>query len=39
MNHVTRFLKQDGGYAIMSDGAQIEVSRRKKDNFLERLKP
>jgi two-component system, LytTR family, response regulator len=38
MNHVTRFLKQDGGYAIMSDGAQIEVSRRKKDNFLERLK-
>ncbi len=39
MNHVTRFLKQDGGYAIMSDGAQIEVSRRKKDSFLERLKP
>jgi two-component system, LytTR family, response regulator len=38
MNHVTRFLKQDGGYAIMSDGAQIEVSRRKKDMFLEKLK-
>ncbi|MGZ3885684.1 MAG: LytR/AlgR family response regulator transcription factor [Bacteroidia bacterium] len=37
MNHVTRFLKQDGGYAVMSDGSQIEVSRRKKDAFMERL--
>ncbi len=38
INHVVRFLKQDGGYAIMTDGAQIEVSRRKKDMFLEKLK-
>jgi len=37
MSHVVRFLKQDGGYAIMSDDAQIEISRRKKDQFLERL--
>jgi two-component system LytT family response regulator len=37
MGHVTRFLKQDGGYAVMSDGTQIEVSRRKKDAFMERL--
>ena len=37
MTHVVRYLKQDGGYAIMSDGAQIEISRRKKDMFLERL--
>jgi two-component system, LytTR family, response regulator len=37
MTHVVRYLKQDGGYAIMSDGAQIEISRRKKDLFLERL--
>jgi two-component system LytT family response regulator len=37
MNHVTRFLKQDGGYAVMTDGSQIEVSRRKKDAFMERL--
>ncbi len=37
MQHVTRFLKQDGGYAVMSDGTQIEVSRRKKDAFMERL--
>ncbi|MBI2722599.1 MAG: response regulator transcription factor [Bacteroidetes bacterium] len=37
MNHVMRFLKVDGGYAVMTDGAQIEISRRKKDQFLERL--
>ena len=37
MNHVVRFLKADGGYAVMSDGTQIEVSRRKKDAFLQRL--
>lgn len=37
MNHVIRFLKVDGGYAIMSDNSQLEISRRKKDAFLERL--
>lgn len=38
MNHVLRFLKEDGGYAVMSDGSKIEISRRKKDQFMERLK-
>lgn len=37
INHVIRFLKVDGGYAIMSDNSQLEISRRKKDAFLERL--
>lgn len=37
MNHVIRFLKEDGGYAIMSDNSKLEISRRKKDAFLERL--
>lgn len=37
MNHVVRYLKQDGGYVVMSDGTQIEISRRKKDHFLQRL--
>lgn len=35
--HVTRILKEDGGYAVMSDGSKIEISRRKKDSFLERI--
>lgn len=37
MQHVLRYLKVDGGYAVMSDGTQIEISRRKKDAFLEKL--
>jgi two-component system, LytTR family, response regulator len=37
INHVVRFLKQDGGYAIMSDNSQLEISRRKKEVFVERL--
>lgn len=37
MNHVVRYLKTDGGYAVMSDGTQIEISRRKKDAFVQRL--
>lgn len=38
MNHVIRFLKEDGGYAVMTDGTKIEISRRKKDQFMDRLK-
>jgi two-component system LytT family response regulator len=38
MNHVLRFLKEDGGYAVMSDGSKIEISRRKKEQFMDRLK-
>jgi two-component system LytT family response regulator len=38
INHVVRYLKVDGGIAIMSDDTKIEVSRRKKDEFLEALK-
>lgn len=37
INHVIRFLKEDGGYAIMSDHSKVEISRRKKDAFLQRL--
>lgn len=38
VGNVTRFLKEDGGYAIMKDGSKIEVSRRKRDVFLEKLR-
>jgi two-component system LytT family response regulator len=37
LQHVVRFLKEDGGYAVMSDGTRVEISRRKKDAFLQRL--
>jgi two-component system LytT family response regulator len=38
MNHMLRFLKEDGGYAVMSDGSKVEVSRRKREDFLNKLK-
>ncbi len=37
MNHVLRLMKEDGGYAVMTDGSRIEVSRRKKEAFMARL--
>ncbi len=37
LNHIVRVLKADSGYAVMSDNSQIEVSRRKRDEFLARI--
>lgn len=37
IRHVKKLLKEDGGYALMSTGAKIPVSRRRKDAFLELL--
>ena len=38
LNHVVRYLKTDSGIAVMSDGTNIEVSRRKNTEFLEAIK-
>lgn len=32
-----RYIKTDGGYAEMSDGFKVEISRRKKDDFVAML--
>jgi two-component system LytT family response regulator len=37
INHIVKYIKGRGGIAITSDGAEIEVSRRKKDDFLRAL--
>jgi len=37
LNEVARFLKEEGGYLIMNDGTQLEISRRKKEELLLRL--
>ncbi|MCB9446725.1 MAG: response regulator transcription factor [Flavobacteriales bacterium] len=37
LEHVSRYIKGEGGYVIMSDGSEVEVSRRKKAEFLERI--
>jgi two-component system LytT family response regulator len=37
LNQVKQFQRNDGGYVIMDNGRQLEVSQRKKKDFLEAL--
>lgn len=37
MKEVKQFLKTDGGYVRMSDQSLIEVSRRRKEEFLQEI--
>ncbi len=37
LSHIKKYVKGDGGYVIMSDNASVDVSRRKKDEFLQWL--
>ncbi len=34
LSYIDHFSKKDGGYVVMKDGAQIPISRRKKDEFI-----
>ncbi len=35
MNHIRRFVRADGGYVVMDDGATVSVARNRKEDFLE----
>ncbi len=35
--HIQKYLKGKGGYVLMSDGSEVEVSIRKKEAFLKRI--
>jgi two-component system LytT family response regulator len=37
LTHVSKYVKGEGGYVIMSDGESVEVSRRKKAELLTKL--
>lgn len=37
LNVVSRYIRGDGGIAIMNDHSEIDIARRKKDEFLNRL--
>jgi two-component system, LytTR family, response regulator len=37
LQHIKKYIRGEGGYVIMSDDSQVEVSRRKKIEFLELL--
>jgi two-component system LytT family response regulator len=38
MSCVRKFIKDDGGYTVMTDGSKIPVARRRKEEFLNLLK-
>jgi two-component system, LytTR family, response regulator len=37
INYIKSYIRQDGGYILMTDGTRIPVSRRKKDKIMEIL--
>lgn len=37
LDYIQSYVKGDGGYVIMSDNTSLDVSRRKKESFLERM--
>lgn len=37
LDHVVKYTKGEGGVVTLSDGSEIDVSRRKKEEFLQRL--
>jgi two-component system, LytTR family, response regulator len=37
MRHIRQYQKGEGGQVVMADGSQVEISRRKKDEFIQQL--
>lgn len=37
LNHIIKYVKGEGGYVIMSDNSSVDVSRRRKEDFLKAL--
>jgi two-component system LytT family response regulator len=37
MNHISKYVKGEGGQVVMSDNSTVDVSRRKKEDFLRAL--
>ncbi len=35
INHISKFVRGDGGYIVMPDGTQITISRGKRDEFFQ----
>ena len=39
LNEVEKYIKGEGGYLIMSDGSNIDVSKTRKDDLIQKLQP
>jgi len=37
-NHLKKYLRDDGGYVVMSDGKNIPIAKRRKEEFLSRMR-
>jgi two-component system LytT family response regulator len=37
LSFLNRYKKGEGGFVIMEDGSELEVSRRRKDEFLDAI--
>jgi two-component system, LytTR family, response regulator len=37
LNEVAKYIRGEGGYVVMSDGATVSVSRSRKDSLLKRF--
>jgi len=38
LKHIERYQRADGGSIVMSDGAEVDISRRRKDSFMRAFK-
>lgn len=38
LNYMRMFMKGEGGYVVMADGKEIEVSRRRRPSFMEQMR-
>ena len=39
LNEVEKYIKGEGGYLMMSDGNNIDVSKQRKETLLQKLQP
>ena len=37
LNEVTKYVRGEGGYLVMSDGSNVNVSRGRKEGLIKRL--
>src|SRR5678815_1812756 len=39
LNEISKYVKGEGGYLIMTDGSTVDVSRSRKESMLKKLQP
>jgi two-component system LytT family response regulator len=39
LNEISKYVKGEGGYLIMTDGSTVDVSRSRKELMLKKLQP